>query len=223
MISVIVPIMRIPPYDSQIKDLLKCLGQQTIEHEVIISEQKIRKYIDKNKLLNQGFKKARGKYIWHCDADFIVDDNFLKRMRNSLELNKLDVIFPMFFSNTNQAWRIADGAPFMKREVLERHGDLDESLMGISFVTFPFLDWCLDNTKFHCSPNFKIGTNRKPFIRKSKDKADPVTLKKMRPESIRIMKRLIAKGLVPPGIMRSNVYLANKRIQSSGLVKFMPI
>lgn len=222
MISVIIPLMPIPPYDSQIKDLMKCFASQGVKYELIVSEQKIRKFINKNKLLNAGFKRSKGEYIWHCDADFLINDFFLRGMQKSLERNNLDVIYPQFFSNVNSSWRIADGAPFMKREVLERHGDLNENLMGISFVTFPFLDWCMDNTKFHCSAQFKIDVNREPFIRFAKDKADPVTLNRMRPETLRIMKRLIAKGLIPPGIMRSTIYFSQSSVKNK-LVKYMPL
>jgi len=202
MISVLIPIMPIPPYDSQIKDLLKCLKQQTAEHEVIVCEQKVKRYISKNKLLNEGFAQARGDYIWHCDADFLPEPTLLERMRDKGK----DVIHAMIWSDVN-GWRIADGAVFMKRKVLERHGLLNETMKGISYSTFPFLEWCLDNTDFYCSDEFILDINKKYGRKSFKGKSDPVTLKVTTPIMVRVMKRLAEKGLVPPTIVRSNIVI----------------
>lgn len=160
MISVIIPLMPLKPYDTQIVTCLESLKKQSAEHEVIVEEQKIERFIAKNKLLNQGVEKAKGDIIWFCDADFILhDDTLLERMETDLE----DVIYPMFFSPVFEGYKIADGAPFIKKDVLSRFGKLDETLMGIGGVTFPLLSWCLSNTVFCCSSDYLFRLNYMPF------------------------------------------------------------
>ena len=209
MISIIIPILRIPPYDTQIEVLLKCLERQTAEHEVIVSEQAKTKYIKKNALLNKGFEQSKGEYIWHCDADFLPNRRLLQRMKDRLEEENLDVIFPMFYSHMNKSWRICDGGPFMRREVLERHGPLNGSLKGINFVTFPFLEWCLANTRYLCSQEFKLAINHKPFIKPSRDKIHPRTRLQLREKAMYLMMRLIAEELLPASILRGRIIYAN--------------
>lgn len=195
MISVIVPLMAIPPYDSQVVDFLKSIEQQTATHEVILVEQEPGRYIDKNKLLNEGLSKARGNIIWHCDADFLLPDKtLLQRMQNKLK--DVDVIYPMFWSKPYNGYKIADGAPFMKRDVLKRYGRLDESLRGIGYVTFPFLLWCLTNTEVYCSPEFKITINDKPFVKRG-GKGHVHTMKKLKPLADKLKKQLREMGLWP--------------------------
>ena len=189
--------MPIPPYDSQIKDLLKCLEKQTAKHEVIVCEQKIERYINKNKLLNEGFVKAKGEYIWHCDADFLPGPTLLQRMQQAMIKNKYDVIYPHYYSEFNKCWRISDGGPFLKRSVLERYGKLDESIKGCTYETFPLLEWCMDSVKFHSSDEFKIPQNTKPFVKPSHEKVDPVCYEKYKPYGQGINKRLLKEKLVP--------------------------
>jgi glycosyltransferase involved in cell wall biosynthesis len=161
MISVIIPLMPIPPYDEQIEKCLRSLKKQTADHEVIVQHQKPQRFIEKNRLLNEGIDKSSGDIIWFCDADFILDDvDLLSKMQSDVE----DVIYPMFYSRVFKGYKIADGSPFIKREVLEEFGELDESLIGIGGVTFGLLNWCLKNTKFNCSPDYLIRLNYFPFV-----------------------------------------------------------
>ena len=193
MISVVVPLMGIPPYDSQVNDLLNDLGKQTASHEVIVVEQPVERYIRKNELLNEGYDKAKGDFIWHCDADFLIPDKtLLERMADRVD----DVIYPMFYSEPNQGYKIADGAPFMRREVLERFGKLDGSLHGIGGVTFPFLLWCLTNTELLCSREFQIELNGKPF-RRLRGKQHTKTVKDLQPLVRTVKDRLINMGVWP--------------------------
>ena len=160
MISVIIPLMPIPPYDAICLDAVEALQNQTVECEIIISRQKIEPHINKGKLLNNGIKRASGDVIWLCDADFIAEPTLLERMVK--KLSQTDVIFPMFYSPKYKQLRIADGAPLMKKKVLDQHGRFDETLLGISWVTFPFVKWCIDNTSIYVSDEFIIDINKAP-------------------------------------------------------------
>jgi len=160
MISVIIPLMPIEPYDAIYLDAIEAVKSQTTECEIIVSRQNIEKYINKGKLINQGLEMASGDVIWFCDADFIPEPTLLERMQN--KLSQWDVIYPMFYSKRYKELKIADGGPFIKRSVLNKYGSFPETLFGISWVTFPFLRWCLDNTYFYCSNKFVIDINPTP-------------------------------------------------------------
>jgi hypothetical protein len=138
--------------------LVKCknsLERQSAKLEIIISEHQPEKYIRKNYLLNEGFKKARGNIIWHCDADFtLTDPDALKNAAAKLE----DVSCPVFKSIKGHM-KPADGGPLIRREILEHHGPLDESITGINFTTFPFLRWCIYNARFKVDSDFIIKNN----------------------------------------------------------------
>ena len=157
MISVIIPLMPVKPYDMQAERCKAKLNEQEgVDVEVIVAKQPVERYINKNRLLNQGFKKAKGDYIWHCDADFFPPDNeLLYRMATVIEEKKLDMLWPMYWS-AYKYWKIADGGPFMKRSVLDRHGPLDETLLGAVGVTMPFANWCMHNTKYYADPSIHI-------------------------------------------------------------------
>lgn len=152
--------MPLRPYDTQVVTCLETLKQQTAELEVIVIKQKIERFIAKNTLLNKGVSKAKGDIIWFCDADFILhDETMLERMGKDLE----DVIYPMFYSPVFEGYKIADGAPFIRKDVLSKFGKLDETLIGIGGVTYPLLSWCLDNTVFRCSPDYLLRINYMPY------------------------------------------------------------
>lgn len=157
MISIIIPIMRVGPYPVHLKRLLPELEKQRdVETEILVEEQPLSDFIYKNKLLNQGFAKSKGEFIWFCDADFMPStDDLLARMKDKCVSDDIDLIWPMYWSSYKY-WKASDGGVFMKREVLELHGPLDESLKGVSLVTFPFAKWCLDNVKYFVSPEFTI-------------------------------------------------------------------
>lgn len=175
MISVIIPLMRHPEYEEALECCLNSLGCQTAEHEVIISEHPIEPKIRKNYLLNRGFEKAKGDIIFHCDADlYFSNPNLLEGMEDALT----DVIFPVFRSSINHKLKMADGAPFARRSVFEKHGPLDESLLGISYVTFPFFLWCLENVDTRAYPHFEVthgfATHRGKRHIETKRKLQPV-------------------------------------------------
>ena len=162
MISVIIPLMPIPPYGEIILDAVEAVKNQTAKCELVIARQDIDSFINKGRLLNEGLVKASGEIIWHCDADFLPEITLLKRMQEKLIKDNLDVIYPMFYSNVHKQLKIADGAPFIRRSILRKFGSLDETLMGISWITFPLLKWCLNNCAFHCSDEFIININETP-------------------------------------------------------------
>jgi glycosyltransferase involved in cell wall biosynthesis len=113
MISVIIPLMPIMPYTEQIETTLRGLERQTADTEVIVCEQPVERWINKGKLLNEGFAKSTGDIIFHCDADIIFkDETVLERMEKKLE--ECDVVYPMFFSPFRKCLKIADGHPFMR-------------------------------------------------------------------------------------------------------------
>lgn len=156
MISVVIPLMPIKPYCDMVYDCIESLERQTVDIEIIVSKHEVEDYIRKNHLLNEGVKKSKGDIIWFCDADFTIDDkNFLKNMKKKLK----DVIFPYFWSIKGKL-KVADGAPMVRKSVLERFGKFDESLIGISWVTFPFLKWCIKNTDFKCDKRFVVNHHR---------------------------------------------------------------
>jgi len=174
MISVIIPFMKRAPYDRLINECIYSLEQQTGELEIILSTQKEERYIRKNFLYNKGIAQSSGEIIWFCDADFTLkDENFLKNMSEQLT----DVLCPYFYSHVKGGLKVADGGPMMTREVIEKHGPLDESLIGISWVTFPFLRWCIENTDFKCNKEFIVTHNGSV----DKKKRHSSTTSKMRP------------------------------------------
>lgn len=157
MISVIIPLMRLESYEMHLEDCIKSLERQTCRPEIIVSEHGIEDHIRKNYLLNRGFEKAAGDIIFHCDVDFTIeDDTTLERMSERLT----DVIYPVFVSDITHKLKIADGGTFARKSVLERFGPLDESLIGINYVTFPLLLWCMENTDFKVYNDFIIIHNK---------------------------------------------------------------
>lgn len=193
MISVIIPLMSIPPYGDQIGKCLRSLKRQSAEHEVIVEYQEPDCYIKKNKLLNQGIEKVKGDIVWFCDADFILDDpTLLERMEAGLN----DVIYPMFYSPIFKGYKIADGAAFIRKDVLAQYGKLDESLIGIGGVTFDLLNWCMDNTNFQCSPEYLLRLNYFPSV-KYKDKAPQKTVDRTKELHETTKDRLQKMGLWP--------------------------
>jgi glycosyltransferase involved in cell wall biosynthesis len=152
--------MPIEPYKTIYKDAVKAIEGQTVECEIIVSKQEIEPYINKGKLINYGVGVASGDVVWFCDADFIPEPTLLERMQN--KLSQCDVIYPMFYSKKYKALKIADGGAFLKKSVLNKYGGFPETLFGISWVTFPFLRWCMDNTNFHCSSEFVVDINPAP-------------------------------------------------------------
>jgi glycosyltransferase involved in cell wall biosynthesis len=167
MISVIIPLMPIMPYNVQIERTLRDLDRQTAETEVLVCKQPVEPKICKTRLLNEGFAQSKGDIIFHCDADIIFkDETVLQRMEEKLYNDDLDVIYPMFFSPFRKCLKIADGHPFMRREVREEHGPLDETLLGISLQEFVILHWLYFNKRFHCSREFVIDVNTEPFVKK---------------------------------------------------------
>lgn len=189
MISVIIPLMPIEPYNEQIDECVELLRKQTAKPEVIVAVQHVDKYINKNKLLNDGFSRANGDCIVHCDADFRYDDEtLLERMEAKVKTEGVDVIFPKFLSRVSGKMKIADGGPFVKRTELWKYGRLNEDLIGISWVTFPFLLYALKRMNFHCSDEFTIRVDQ---MRGGKGKRNGQTAKRMRPiykEAVKILK-----------------------------------
>jgi len=135
---------------------ITALKKQTANCEIIVSEQPIEKHINKGKLLNKGFKKASGEIIWFCDADFVPEPTLLERMEKYLIKHNMDVVYPMFHSKYYDCLKLADGGSFVKHNVFKEFGGFDEEHLGISWVTFPFLNWCLNNCNFHCSDKFVV-------------------------------------------------------------------
>jgi hypothetical protein len=178
MISVLIPYLAYMPYKEQIKKTISDLERQTADIEIIVSEQPIKeKYtlIRKGKLENEGFAKAKGDIIFHCDADLIFNDStLLKRMEYKLRGCDLDVIYPLFWSTTHTMDKISDGCPFMTREVREEYGPMNEDDLGISLAVFRLLHWLYYNKKFYSSDEFVFDLNRKPFT-KFKRKGDKAT------------------------------------------------
>lgn len=148
---------------------------QSAKPEIIVSQQPIEPKINKNRLLNEGFKKAKGDIIFHCDADFQLKDN---KLLENAEKRLKETTYPVFRSSIDFKYKIADGGAFVRREVLERHGPLDESLTGIGYVTFPFLLWCIENTDFNIHRNFEIihgcATVRRRVDHETKNRLKPV-------------------------------------------------
>lgn len=195
MISVIIPLMPIEPYRTQIDACKDSIQAQNTDAEIVVMIQKESRYISKNILLNDGISQSTGRHLFFCDADFILDDkSILRRMRQRLDWQELDVIFPMFMSTVSGSFKLADGAVFTTRKLMKRFGRLDESLEGISWVTFPFLKWCLDNAKWHCSNEFTITVDQS---HKSRKKRHGATSSKMRPIYKKVVSQLQQEGVWP--------------------------
>jgi glycosyltransferase involved in cell wall biosynthesis len=193
MISVIIPLMPIDPYDRVVKDCVKFINKQNVDKEIIIVQQVVERYILKNKLLNEGFKHSKGDTVFFCDADFMFEDpTLLQQMQKKLD-NGYDVVFPKFYSDVYRSLKIADGAPCFNRKVMLKHGKLDEKLKGISWVTFPFLSWCLENTNYYCGDDIVLTHQRVG----GKGKRNGSTASLMRPLFKKTVKRLRGEGLWP--------------------------
>lgn len=210
MISVIIPLMPVKPYSEQVKDCVRDIENQTADTEILVIKQEISDHINKCALLNEGFRKATGEYIWHCDADFLLPNkDFLQSMLDKMEDDNLDVIYPMFYSRTFKQLKITDGGPFMRRKILEDYR-LNDTLLGVSYVTFPLLDHCLKK-RFHCSKEFVVGINYRG-VKVASEPKDPKrkrlkvgiqkkkhvhTLKKTVPIVKRLIPELQAMGVWP--------------------------
>lgn len=198
MISVLIPYLAYPPYTEQIEITLDGLGKQTADIEVIVTEQPVigkHDRICKGKLHNDGFAKSSGDIIFHCDADIIFEDEtLLQRMSDALV--EYDVIYPLFWSFTAEMNKLADGHPFMRREVREEYGPLNEDDLGISLQEFRILEWLYFNKRFHCSDEFLIKVNLFPFIKRL-HKHDPETKEKCIPIASRVVHELKNEGVWP--------------------------
>jgi len=137
--------------------LVKSTKKQTAEKEIIVSEHPVERYIRLNKLKNDGINRASGKYIWMCNADFVLDDEtFLQRMVDRVEQDNLEAILPMYKSPAYGKYKVADGAEFIRREALDRFMPFNEEHIGISGATMFFLDWIVQNLRWHASKEFVI-------------------------------------------------------------------
>ena len=200
MISVIIPYLAYMPYKEQIKKTIEGLERQTADLEIIVSEQPIvekHTLIRVGKLQNEGLVKAKGDIIFHCDADILFnDETLLERME--IKLRDYDVIYPLFWSATHKMYKLADGCPFMTREVREEYGPMNENDLGVSSGIFKFVHWLYHNKRFHASKEFAFLLNYEPFF-KIKNKTDEAT--ELKYASI---KREIAKDLVGDGVWPIN-------------------
>jgi hypothetical protein len=196
VISVIIPIMPIEPYKTQIHDTLKSLKKQTAKHEVIVCEQPIERWINKGKLLNEGFRKSKGDVIFHCDADALFPDPTLfERMKNKLE-SGYDCVYPMFFSPLKKVYKIADGHPFATREAREEFGPHNERHLGISLQEFVILHHYLTKKKMYCGKEFMMAINMKPFV-KGVGKLHKETRIKVKPIYYQCLEILKERGVWP--------------------------
>jgi len=200
MISVIIPYLAYMPYKEQIKKTIEGLERQTADLEIIVSEQPIvekHTLIVTGKLQNEGFAKAKGDIIFHCDADILFnDETLLERME--IKLRDYDVIYPLFWSATHKMYKLADGCPFMTREVREEYGPIDEDDLGVSPGVFKILHWLYYNKRFHASDEFTFLLNYEPFC-KRRNKTDRATA--LRCIAI---KREVGKDLMGDGVWPIN-------------------
>jgi glycosyltransferase involved in cell wall biosynthesis len=187
--------MPIEPYKQQVDGCIDPLRKQTARPEVIVAVQQVERYINKNKLLNDGFKQAKGDYIMHCDADFrLTDPTLLQRMREKMDADNLEVIYPKFMSPKYRCLKIADGGPFMHRSAILKHGPLNETLMGISYTTFPFLMYAIDRLRFHCSDEFVVDVDWQACKER---KRNGQTAKRLKPIYNEAVRRLKGMGAWP--------------------------
>lgn len=194
MITIIIPLMPVEPYTELVKGCFDSLNQQSgVEFEVLVCKQKVKRYINKNALLNEGLSMSRGEYVFFCDADFRLDDRFLLAKMESKVDEDFDVVFPMFMSETHKKLKIADGAVFARSDLFNGY-KLNETLEGISWVTFPFLKWCLDNVNWYCGNDIVITVDQSY---KSRKKRHNGTSAKMRPIYKEVVNRLKAEGVWP--------------------------
>ena len=203
MISVLIPYLAYMPYKEQIKKTLNDLERQTADIEIIVSEQPIKEHhtrIRKGRLHNRGFAKAKGDIIFHCDADAIFnDETLLERME--FKLRNYDVIYPLFWSVPHKMHKLADGFPFMTRDVRQEYGLINEDDIGISLEEFRTLHWFYYNKRFHASNEFVFDLNLEPFV-KRKNKADRATRFECLPIAKEVINDLKGDGLWP-GVKRS--------------------
>ena len=189
MVSVIVPLMPTVPYTEQIGECLTLLVKQTEKIEVFVVEQPVERYINKNKLLNQGFRKSKGEFVFHCDADFRLNDpTLLERMVAKIKAENFDCIYPMFESRVHRCLKLADGGPMFTQKAMLGCYPLDETLKGVSWVTFPLLNYAVKNLKWHCSPEFVVDVDQQ---RGGVGRRNGQTASRMRPiykETVRILK-----------------------------------
>lgn len=198
MISVIIPYMAVDPFPNLLPDLLDDLDKQTVPIQVLVEEQPSKgSYINKNKLLNQGIVKSEHDFVFFCDADMRIKQSLLERMHTRLTNENLDVIFPKFRSPVSQKYKIADGTPFVKKRILQKHGFMDEKLLGIGGVSFPFLNWCIDNTAILCSEQYKVKIHEKRGKPEKKSRSPKETRVKLREVKKELPKRLKKRGWWP--------------------------
>jgi len=182
--------MPVFPYTEFLKDCLDSLKGQN----VYVSEQKVSRYINKNVLLNKGIKRA-SKYVFCCDADFIVPQGMVYRLRNFFEAYGLDIIFLSYISPAHGCLKLSDGGFFTTRKLIEDFGWFDERNLGISKATFFFVHWCLLNKKWHCSDKFTVGINTMFKVPRGRiHYPTHARSKKVYKESVKI---LVKRGLWP--------------------------
>ena len=182
--------MPVPPYSEQIAGCLESVSKQTAKTEIFVAEQPVERYINKNRLLNKGFKKSKGDLVFHCDADFrFPDSTLLERMEEKIKQEKLDCIYPKFHSKMYGETKIADGGGMFTQNALLKCFPLDESLLGISWVTFPLLNHCVKDLKFHCSDDFILEVDEKkgPVARRHGKTAS--RLRPLFKETVKILKK----------------------------------
>lgn len=189
MISVIVPLMPIKPYDTMVDECVELLRKQTAKPEIIVAVQPVERYINKNKLLNDAFAKSNGNFVMHCDVDFrLTDETLLQRMKDRIVKDDLDVLYPKFVSQLTRKNKIADGGPMFTRSGLYKVGKLDESLLGISYTTFPLLAYCLRYLRFDCSDDFMVDVIQNYASVKRKNGQTAKRLKPLFKETVSILK-----------------------------------
>ena len=181
------------PYKTKLSNCMECLQNQTAAIEILICEHEIAQYFRLNEVLNMGVEQAAGDFLWICGADFIIEDpTLLERMNEKVEADGLDCIFVMYLSPAYKKYKVSDGSVFMRREVMERFGRFDDSLIGISRATFVFLEWCMENTRWHASRDFLITLDHSD---RRRARIHQPTLDKCNPSYKRVIKKLGDMGL----------------------------
>ena len=147
MLSVVIPYMAKFPYDLYLDDCLKMWNDCDLTDDVILSDHPREDHIRKNRLINEGIAKAKHEtiVIWDVDIRFGVSD-CIKNAIDILRDNEI-VFFSLYFVHSRRR-KFCDGVYVTRKKVFERYGKHDESFLGIGGVTFPFLWWALNNTKW---------------------------------------------------------------------------
>jgi len=159
LVSVVIPALNSAAF---IKVCLESLKKQTYKHiEVIVvdrdskdaTSQIARKYTDKvynhgperSAQINFGVKKAKGKYIYRVDSDFVVEPNVIKECVEKCEKDGLDGIavhntsaeglgfwadVRKFERNTYQDDDLIVAVRFFTKKSWEKIGGFDETLYG---------------------------------------------------------------------------------------------